>query len=238
MSFWVQSGCRTLKNYAKNFSIWEMISSNVQVELRLPFIGAHARNFGAYSKHCQKNTTETTPLVRTERTVPPYGYLELRNVDLDVFIKPACPNQYPDMNRAIYSFYSTAGSTSPQLIQTNEKLSLKTDIPYSPKENYCCFEIPIKYGMNSPNVFSFMDQNIKIFLFSDIDSANIEGQNSVQVESFESGSIRVSTGSGNITTKSIKGDFISLLSQSGHVTCTGISQGRITIQSGSGVCLL
>ena len=40
---------------------------------------------------------------------------------------------------------------------------------------------------------------------------------------------------GNITTKSIKGDFISLLSQSGDINCLSNSQGRIIIQSGSGV---
>ncbi len=69
----------------------------------------------------------------------------------------------------------------------------------------------------------------------DVDSANILGQNSIEIESLESGSIRVTTGSGDITSKSIKGDFISLLSQSGHVKCLGLSQGRITIHSGSGV---
>ena len=40
---------------------------------------------------------------------------------------------------------------------------------------------------------------------------------------------------GNITTKGIKGDFISLLSQSGDINSLSNSQGRIIIQSGSGV---
>ena len=64
------------------------------------------------------------------------------------------------------------------------------------------------------------------------------GQNSVHVESMESPSIRITTGTGDITSKSIKGDFISLLSQTGNVNCLGLSQGRITIHSGSGVMLI
>lgn len=68
-----------------------------------------------------------------------------------------------------------------------------------------------------------------------MDSSNILGQNSVKVESLESPSIRITTGTGDITSKSIKGDFISLLSQTGNVNCLGLSQGRITIHSGSGV---
>jgi hypothetical protein len=54
----------------------------------------------------------------------------------------------------------------------------------------------------------------------------------------ESPSIRITTGTGDITSKSIKGDFISLLSQTGNVNCLGLSQGRITIHSGSGVMLI
>lgn len=49
------------------------------------------------------------------------------------------------------------------------------------------------------------------------------------------GSIRVTTGSGNITSKSIKGNYISLLSQTGNINCVTLSQGRIVVQSGSGV---
>lgn len=48
-------------------------------------------------------------------------------------------------------------------------------------------------------------------------------------------SIRISTGSGDITSKNIKGDYISLLSQSGNITCQAVSQGRIVVQTGSGV---
>ncbi|KAI9555603.1 hypothetical protein GHT06_018118 [Daphnia sinensis] len=160
---------------------------------------------------CQKDDIK---LVKTvEKTVNPYGYLELNNLDLDVSIKPTCPNTFPDMNKVICSFYSKTEQIAPELIHQDEKISLQSNKVYHPKESYCSISIPIKYH---------------------VDSANILGHNNVHVESMESASVRITTGSGDITTNSLKGDFISLLTQTGNVKCSGLSQGRITIHSGSG----
>ena len=189
------------------------------------------------SFRCYGDTSDGFRLVNhVEKTVKSYGYLELSNLDLDVKIKPACPNIYPDMNRAVCNFYSKTEHISPNFIKTEEKLSVQTEKSYQPNESHCSIEIPIKYGMKK--VFLIRSFNLAYLislLVSDVDSANIMGKNSVQVESLESGSIRITTGSGDITSKSIKGDFISLLSQSGNIKCLGLSQGRITIHTGSGV---
>lgn len=168
-------------------------------------------------RHLQTSCTsqkDDTKLVKTvEKTVNPYGYLELNNLDLDVSIKPTCPNMFPDMNKVICSFYSKTEQTAPQLIYQDEKVSLLANKTYHPKESHCSISIPIKYH---------------------VDFANILGHNSVHVESMESASVRITTGSGDITSNSLKGDFISLLTQTGNVKCSGLSQGRITIHSGSG----
>lgn len=70
---------------------------------------------------------------------------------------------------------------------------------------------------------------------TEVDVANLLGENSVHIESLETVSVRVATCSGNITTKNLKGNHICLLSQSGKINCKSSSQGRIIIQSGNGV---
>lgn len=209
---------------------------NSENQFRIEATASVFRKYSTTSTVRKENHDDLKLINSVEKTVKSFGYLELRNLDLDISVKPACPLKYPDMNRAICTFYSSTEQKSPNVVYSEDKLSLTTQTSYQPKENNCCFEIPIKYGMKdlvlalnfskSPNRMSFLP---------DVDCANILGENSVKVESLESGSIRVTTGSGPISSKSIKGDYISLLSQSGNVTCLGVSQGRIVIQSGTGV---
>ncbi len=95
------------------------------------------------------DSDEAKLVSHVEKKVKSYGYLELSNLDLDVKIKPACPNLYPNMDRAICKFYSkTEQLPPPQFTKVEEKLSLQVDKAYPPKESYCGLEIPIKYGMN------------------------------------------------------------------------------------------
>jgi len=53
----------------------------------------------------------------------------------------------------------------------------------------------------------------------------------------ESTLIDILTGSGNISSKSLKGDVIDLKSQSGNINCQGVTQGKISFQSESGVSI-
>lgn len=110
-------------------------------------------------RHLQTSCTsqkDDTKLVKTvEKTVNPYGYLELNNLDLDVSIKPTCPNMFPDMNKVICSFYSKTEQTAPQLIYQDEKVSLLANKTYHPKESHCSISIPIKYRKNFIFVFKF-----------------------------------------------------------------------------------
>lgn len=93
----------------------------------------------------QKDENDIKLVNTVEKTVNPYGYLELNNLDLDVSIKPTCPNMFPDMNKVICSFYSKTEQTSPKLICQDEKVSLHTNKAYHPKDSYCSINIPIKY---------------------------------------------------------------------------------------------
>ena len=103
-----------------------------------------------HSSRCLQSTEkQLTCLSRIEKTVKCYGYLELSNVDLDLSIRPADPNQYPDSNKAICSFYSTENESQefmPDFIQEEEKLGLIPKKSYTPKESLCLLEIPMKYG--------------------------------------------------------------------------------------------
>jgi hypothetical protein len=91
-----------------------------------------------------------------EKTVNSYGYLEMCNLDLDVSIKPTCPDKYPDMNKAICKFYSKIEDTPPQLIHEDEKLSIKGNKVYQSKESHCSIEIPMKYRKNCTINFSIV----------------------------------------------------------------------------------
>ena len=85
-----------------------------------------------------------------EKTVNPYGSFELCNARIDLVVKPASPEDFPDMDTAICSWHSTVNYTS----QEREKLELIIDdgkLTFDPVneargEKYCRVEIPIKYG--------------------------------------------------------------------------------------------
>ena len=104
-------------------------------------------------KHTDVNQNEKHVVNRIEHSVQPYGYLELSNADIDLCIKPANPDQFPDMTRAVIKFSSNdlEENKIPVLVQTGNKLTL--DMPKSYKPNYssCILEIPIKYGNNNNN---------------------------------------------------------------------------------------
>lgn len=92
---------------------------------------------------------ELVCISKVERTVKHYGYVELSNVDLDLLIRSADPDRYPDANKAVCSFYSQheTEQLQPDFIQEEEKLSLVPKKSHLPKESLCHLEVPLKYGM-------------------------------------------------------------------------------------------
>ena len=106
------------------------------------------------SSNFQSLKRELFCVKREEKKVKPFGYVELSNVDLDLSIQPADPNQYPDSDTAIFSFYTekneSAGdatkSSIPEFIKAEDKLSLALKESYSPNGHKCLLEVPMKYG--------------------------------------------------------------------------------------------
>jgi len=98
--------------------------------------------------HTHMKQNEKHIIKRTEHSVQPYGYLELSNVDIDLCIKPANPDQFPDMNGAVISFVSAdlMEKQIPVLVQTEKKMTLDMPKSFTPNDNVCILEIPIKYG--------------------------------------------------------------------------------------------
>ena len=106
------------------------------------------RHVQTSSKYHQENKDAFRLLNHTEKTVNSYGFLEICNLDMDVLIKPTCPDKYPDMNKAICKFYSKKEEIPPQLIHEDEKLSIKANKVYQSNESHCSVEIPMKYRKN------------------------------------------------------------------------------------------
>jgi hypothetical protein len=100
-----------------------------------------------------------------EKTVGSYGYLEICNLDLDVSIKPTCPDKYPDMNKAICKFYSKKEETPPQFIHEDEKLSIKANKVYESNESHCSIEIPMKYRKSCIFIYFFYSKLYYVLLF-------------------------------------------------------------------------
>lgn len=145
MSVLVRSNALIISNHLKKVSKLGNTSFNSQT--RLGLVGV-SRNFLTSCKLYKESKNELNLVSRVEKTVKQYGYVEVKNLDLDISIKPACPVKYPDMNTAIYSFYSKTTKKSPDVVIADEKLSLQHQNHYPPVESHCSLEVPIKYGMN------------------------------------------------------------------------------------------
>lgn len=106
------------------------------------------------SSNFQSLKQEFVCVKREEKKVKPFGYVELGNVNLDLSIQPADPNQYPDSDTAIFSFFidkneSTGDATKrsiPEFIKAEDKLSLTLKESYKPNGHKCLLEVPMKYG--------------------------------------------------------------------------------------------
>ena len=83
---------------------------------------------------------------KVEKKVKSYGYLELQNLDLDLVIKPASPDAFPDMDTAICSFFSNTEKMSPEFAYLDDMITIRPHKAYKTAEHECCVEIPIKYG--------------------------------------------------------------------------------------------
>lgn len=154
---------------------------------------------------------------RIQKTVPPYGSLKLPKCSVDVLIKPASPQDFPNMDAAIGSIYLRSDSleNSHKLLSAFD-IILERDtlsIPPEPLPGHLCvLEIPIKYDVESSST----------------------ADHSVEIQSLESCLLKVTTDSGAITTKSVKGDLVELITNSGTVDCGKSIQGNINICTNSG----
>lgn len=137
---WVRISPRILTNLLNKVPNWQHTTYNSQIR------PGESRHFLTSSKFSQEVKDDANLVSSIQKTVKQYGYLELRNLDLDILIKPSCPSKYPDQTTAIFSFYSKTGTTSPEFLVGEEKLSLVPTTAYVPKENHGTFEVPIKYG--------------------------------------------------------------------------------------------
>ena len=94
---------------------------------------------------------------RIQKTVPPYGSLKLPKCSVDVLIKPASPQDFPNMDAAIGSIYLRSDSleNSHKLLSAFD-IILERDtlsIPPEPLPGHLCvLEIPIKYGNLLPYI--------------------------------------------------------------------------------------
>lgn len=95
---------------------------------------------------CLTTSKDLSLVSRIEKNVKPYGYLELQNIDLDLVIKPASPDAFPNMDRAICSFFTNSSVASPEFTCLDDMLTIKTQQSYKTGEHKCHIEVPIKYG--------------------------------------------------------------------------------------------
>lgn len=98
------------------------------------------------SYKCFTASSDLNLVSRVEKEVKPYGYLELQNLDLDLVIKPASPDAFPNMDRAICSFLSKTDNTSPEFAYFDGMLTIRPQKSYKTSEHECRVEVPIKYG--------------------------------------------------------------------------------------------
>jgi len=174
-----------------------------------------SRRFHKTHYNSNSQTSKLTQVGQSTVDVKHYGCLHLNHSFTDLAIKPVDLDRYPNMDVATCSFLSAdpVKNEFPVFSQNDGELSLTSSKVYEPSTSQCVVEIPLKH---------------------DVQIKDSSGKNNIDIRSLESTLIEILTESGNITSKSLKGDVIKLSSKSGSINCQGVTQGSISFQSDSG----
>ena len=120
----------------------------------IPALSSSSHRRTTHHKHIS-DQNEKHLVKRVQHSVKPFGYLELSNVDVDLKIKPADPDQFPNMDGAIISLYTNdiTEKQVPVLVQSGNMMTFQSPKSYKPNESSCLLEIPIKYGNNKLKLY-------------------------------------------------------------------------------------
>lgn len=146
-----------------------------------------------------------------EFTVPSFGGKLEVNSRIPVEVVPACPQTFPDMNRAFVKAVAEREKPSLSVIQDLEKLQVFCPAPCA--QSSLTAEVPMVH---------------------DVDLST-SGDASVSCSSLvESDYCNIQTEAGDILVSGIKTECLKIKTFSGEVTCVGSVQGRAFVSTGDG----
>jgi len=146
-----------------------------------------------------------------EFTVPSFGGKLEVNSRIPVEVVPACPQTFPNMDRAFVKAISEGDKPSLSVIQDEKKIQVFCPIPCS--KSSLTAEVPMVHDVD---VATSGDASISCSNMVESDFCNIQ------------------TEAGDILVRGIKTECLKIDTFSGEVTCVGSVQGRVSVSTGDG----
>lgn len=189
-----------------------LTSSSVRYAVRSKVFALGPKDLFQRCRYFTHRTEDYVKLKATEFHVNP-NFGVFRSVgNLDCIIKPTCPQEYPNADRAFVCIYGKESTSCHDInIELTGELRDVLTVNAFPESSfmYCEVQIPVKYDL-------------------DIHLLNEAG---VQIHGMEANEVNVKTVLGNINTNGLHSHNIHFNTVTGNITAEGTLQGNLFINA-------